>query len=50
MSRLEELIGELKVKIIATLGLIDVGPEDIGDDSRLSAAIWELIPLMFLNW
>ena len=35
MSQIEELIGELKVKIIATLGLIDVGPEDIKDDSPL---------------
>ncbi|MCX5849537.1 MAG: phosphopantetheine-binding protein [Deltaproteobacteria bacterium] len=35
MSNVEELIGELKVKIIETLGLIDVKPEDIGDDSRL---------------
>jgi acyl carrier protein len=35
MSQLEEIIGELKVKIIQTLGLIDVGPEDIGDDTQL---------------
>ena len=35
MSQIEELIGELKVKIIQTLGLIDVGPEDIKDDSPL---------------
>ncbi len=32
MSQIEGLIGELKVKIIQTLGLIDVGPEDIKDD------------------
>jgi acyl carrier protein len=35
MSQIEGLIGELKVKIIQTLGLIDVGPEDIKDDSPL---------------
>ena len=35
MSQIEGLIGELKIKIIATLGLIDVGPEDIKDDSPL---------------
>jgi acyl carrier protein len=35
MSNIEELTGELKVKIIETLGLIDVKPEDIGDDDRL---------------
>lgn len=35
MSQIEEIIGELKVKIIQTLGLIDVGPEDIGDDIQL---------------
>ena len=35
MSNLEELVGELKVKIIETLGLIDVGPEDIKDDAPL---------------
>ena len=35
MNNLEELVGELKVKIIATLGLIDVGPEDIKDDAPL---------------
>ena len=33
MNNLEELVGELKIKIIATLGLIDVGPEDIKDDA-----------------
>ena len=35
MRQIEGLIGELKVKIIQTLGLIDVGPEDIEDDSPL---------------
>lgn len=35
MSNIEEFIVELKVKIIETLGLIDVKPEDIGDDDRL---------------
>ena len=35
MSQIEEIIGDLKVKIIQTLGLIDVGPEDIGDDTQL---------------
>jgi len=35
MSQIEGLIGELKVKIIQTLGLIDVKPEDIKDDSPL---------------
>ncbi len=35
MSQIEELIVELKVKIIQTLGLIDIGPEDIKDDSPL---------------
>jgi acyl carrier protein len=35
MSKVEGLIGELKIKIIETLGLIDVKPEDIGDDDRL---------------
>ena len=35
MSQIEGLIGELKVKIIQTLGLIDVGHEDIKDDSPL---------------
>ena len=32
MSNVEEIIGELKVKIIATLGLLDITPADIGDD------------------
>jgi acyl carrier protein len=35
MSQIEEMISELKVKIIETLGLIDVTPEDIKDDGRL---------------
>jgi acyl carrier protein len=35
MSQVEELIAELKVKIIETLGLIDVVPEDIEDDAPL---------------
>ncbi len=32
---MEALIAELKVKIIDTLSLLDVVPEDIGDDDRL---------------
>jgi acyl carrier protein len=35
MSQIEELVGELKVNIIKTLGLIDVAPEDIKDDAVL---------------
>jgi len=35
MSQIEGLVGELKVKIIKTLGLMDVAPEDIKDDSPL---------------
>ncbi len=35
MSTVEEIIGELKVKIIATLGLLDVTPDDIKDDDPL---------------
>ena len=35
MSQIEKVISELKVKIIDTLRLIDVGPEDIKDDERL---------------
>ena len=35
MSQIEELVGELKVKIIKTLGLMDVTPEDIKDDAVL---------------
>ena len=35
MSQIDELVSELKVKIIKTLGLMDVTPEDIKDDSPL---------------
>jgi acyl carrier protein len=35
MSQIEGLISELKVKIIQTLGLMDVKPEDIKDDAPL---------------
>jgi acyl carrier protein len=35
MSQLNELVAELKVKIIQTLGLMDVKPEDIKDDAQL---------------
>ncbi|HOX99346.1 MAG TPA: phosphopantetheine-binding protein, partial [Smithella sp.] len=35
MSNAAEMIRELKIKIIETLGLIDVGPDDIQDDERL---------------
>jgi acyl carrier protein len=35
MNELEGLIAELKVKIISTLGLMDVKPEDIKDDAQL---------------
>ncbi|MGV8058155.1 MAG: phosphopantetheine-binding protein [Smithellaceae bacterium] len=35
MSQLDELIAELKVKIISTLGLMDVKPQDIKDDAQL---------------
>ena len=35
MGNIEELIGDLKVKIIQTLGMIDVKPEDIKDDAPL---------------
>lgn len=35
MSTVEETIRELKVKIIATLGLLDVTPDDIKDDDPL---------------
>jgi len=35
MSQLLELIEELKVKIISTLGLIDVKPADIKADAQL---------------
>jgi acyl carrier protein len=32
---MEALIAELKVKIIGVLSLLDVTPEEIGDDDRL---------------
>ena len=32
---MEALIAELKVKIIGVLSLLDVTPEDLGDDDRL---------------
>lgn len=35
MNTVEDLIGELKVKIIQTLGLIDVTPADISEDDQL---------------
>jgi len=35
MNNVEELVIELKVKIIETLGLIDVNPEDLKDDAPL---------------
>ncbi len=35
MSKIDELVSELKVNIIKTLGLIDVTPEDIKDDAVL---------------
>ena len=35
MSQIEDLVGELKVKIISTLGLMDIKPEDIKDDAPL---------------
>ncbi len=35
MRTIEETISELKVKIIETLGLLDVAPEDIKDDEPL---------------
>ena len=35
MNQIEGLVSELKVKIIKTLGLMDVTPEDIKDDSPL---------------
>ena len=34
-ENMEELIAELKIKIINTLSLMDVTPEDIGDDTQL---------------
>jgi acyl carrier protein len=35
MSATEELISELKGKIISTLGLLDVTPADMKDDDQL---------------
>lgn len=35
MNQLDGMITELKVKIISTLGLLDVKPEDIKDDAQL---------------
>ncbi|OPY88500.1 MAG: acyl carrier protein [Smithella sp. PtaU1.Bin162] len=35
MTQLDELTAELKVKIIKTLGLMDVKPADIKDEARL---------------
>jgi acyl carrier protein len=35
MNQLDEMIAELKVKIISTLGLMDVKPGDIKDDAQL---------------
>ena len=35
MSTVEEIMVELKSKIISTLGLMDVTPEDIKDDDPL---------------
>ncbi|MEN6374344.1 MAG: phosphopantetheine-binding protein [Smithella sp.] len=35
MNQLDGMIAELKEKIIATLGLMDVKPEDIIDDAQL---------------
>ncbi len=35
MGQLENLVGELKVKIISTLGLMDIKSEDIKDDAPL---------------
>jgi acyl carrier protein len=35
MTTIEEMIGDLKIKIIQTLGLMDVKPEDIKDDDPL---------------
>jgi acyl carrier protein len=32
---MEALIAEIKIKIIDTLSLLDVAPEDIGDDAQL---------------
>ena len=35
MNKLDGLVAELKVKIIQTLGLMDVKPGDIKDDAQL---------------
>jgi acyl carrier protein len=35
MDKVDEIISELKVKIIDTLGLLDVTPDDLKDDERL---------------
>lgn len=35
MNQLDEMIAEMKLKIISTLGLMDVKPEDIQDDAPL---------------
>jgi acyl carrier protein len=35
MSTVEETIRQLKVKIIATLGLLDITPDDMKDDDPL---------------
>jgi acyl carrier protein len=35
MNQQDAMIAELKEKIISTLGLMDVKPEDIGDDAQL---------------
>jgi acyl carrier protein len=32
---MDELIAELKVKIVSTLSLLDVSPEDINEDDQL---------------
>lgn len=38
MDQLDGMIAELKVKIISTLGLMDVKPEDIETDAQLVGA------------
>lgn len=35
MDQLDELTAELKVKLISTLGLMDIKPRDIKDDAQL---------------
>lgn len=35
MEQMEALITEMKIKIVDTLSLLDVVPEDIGDDAQL---------------